>query len=79
MPETVSINAAMAAIGYSASPDNEAALKRYIAEAIQFKVLPTDYNPFYGGLVLKSEVERLVQAIRIDTPKAVNAAAKEKK
>ena len=44
--ETVTINVAMAAIGYSASPDNEESLRDYIAGAKRAGALPADFDPF---------------------------------
>ena len=75
MGNTVSINMAMHAMGYGASPDNKATLVRYIKEAQCLDLLPEDYNPFIGDRVRvkAEEVKVLKKAIRVDTPAAFTA------
>ena len=80
--DTISVDEVMSKIGYTASPDNEADLRRYIAEAIQVEVLPAGYDPFVGAdpaRVKADEADRVVQAVKVDTPAAFNAAAEAKK
>ena len=80
--DTISVDEVMSKIGYTASPDNEADLRRYIAEAIEVMVLPAGYDPFVGAdpaRVKASEADRVVQAVKVDTPAAFNAAAEAKK
>ena len=82
MNDTISVDEVMDKIGYGPSPDNEADLRRYIAEAIQVKVLPEGYDPFVGedpARVKAEEADRVVQAVKIDTPAAFIAEAEAKK
>ena len=82
MSETISVNEVMDKIGYGPSPDNEADLRRYIAEAVQLKVLPDGYNPFVGAdpaRVKADEADRVVKAVKVDTPAAWAAWAEAKK
>ena len=79
--DTVSVNEAMHAIGYSASPDNEKSLRVLIDEAKGVDCLPADYYPFVGSdpaRVLKAEVLHLVQVLTIDVPHAFNTRAHER-
>ena len=76
--ETISVNEVMSKIGYGESPDNEADLRRYLAEAIQFGVLPAGYDPWVGDRIKATEADRVVQAVKVDTPIAVNGAAAKK-
>ena len=76
--DTVSVNEAMHAIGYSASPDNEKSLRNLIEEAKGVGCLPGDYDPFVGddpARVLKGAVSYLVQVLTIDVPHAFNTRA----
>ena len=76
--DTVSVNEAMHAIGYSASPDNEAYLRTLIEEAKGVHCVYHDYDPFVGSdpaRVIKSEIPHLVQVLTIDVPHAFNTRA----
>ena len=77
---TISVNEVMDKIGYGPSPDNEADLRRYIAEAVQLKVLPEGYDPFVGADPARVDADEVgqievVKAIRVDTPAAWEAWA----